>query len=387
MTLSPAVFVLAGLAAAAPAAEPDADLALGQRYLDTVAAEWSRQVPFERVAGVYFDRKWTGSIHVRVSAAPQGSDAAFEVKTEVDVRMLDQVMNHSETVLFTRGLQPVRAEGQALNGQSRKTRALRVEKGRWLVREDKDGRVTEHEGEVRPGLTWDPKMLPLFARPDVETLALEITDADGRVEYRRLPPRSSTVDGIAVLLDAYELKSGDGTPDVWTFRPDGRAYELSAGDIPLTIRPIAPAQKGKDLADPLQLHPAARAVVDMMLAVERNDREAALLHFDLPGMAAATVPGYAHMDQPARMQAIAALRAHLLGTLFFAATRPATTFRGADGAPPVDTERLMAAFLEVKIEGRVARVKHFRRAWSLHEVTAADGRPRWLIVAIPSAER
>jgi hypothetical protein len=251
MTFSPAVLVLASLAAAAPAA-PDADLERGQRYLDTVAAAWSRQVPFERVAGVYFDRKWTGTIQVRVSAAPKGSDAAFEVKTEVDVRMLDQVMRHSETVLLTGGLQPVRADGHAVDGQSNKTRTLRVEKGRWMVREDTDGQVKEREGEVRPGLTWDPKMLPLFARPDVETLALERTEADGRVEYRRLPPRSSTVDGAGVLLDAYEIKSGDGAPDVWTFRPDGRAYELSAADIPLAIRPIEAAERGKDLADRLR---------------------------------------------------------------------------------------------------------------------------------------
>jgi hypothetical protein len=361
------------------AAQDPQDLANGQRYLEQIAAAWSKQLPQERLAGAFMGRQWLGHVRIRVAAAPAGSGAVFEVTSTGELSLMGETMVETERVLLTRSLLPVSVDATSTESGKKKQKTLRVEKGRWKLVVDTDGTRTEADGELKPGTTWNVQMLPLFARPLKTPLALNDLE-EGRARrlvLRALPERrKAQVDGKPAALDALEMRADAEEPDYWTFLPDGRAHELTASAAPVSLRPIAESAIGKNLPGELEVHPAARALIDIFVAMRQRNRDAALAGFDLAHMAADQVTGFDKMSPAQRQKAIADVRTELEGKLL-----AEDAVKGLP--PPPLLQEVLASGMKTSVDKGVARVEAFgSHAWMLHEADIGGSGRRWLVFKV-----
>jgi hypothetical protein len=194
---------------------------------------------------------------------------------------------------------------------------------------------------------------------------------------RALPERRpARVDGKAAALEALEMRADAEEPDYWTFLPDGRAHELTASAAPVSMRPIAEAAIGKNLPGELEVHPAARALIDIFVAMQQRNRDAAMAGFDLARMAADQVTGFDRMAPAQRQKAIAGVRQELEGQLL--------SEQAVKGLPPPPLlEEVMASGMKTSLDQGVARVEAFgSHVWMLHEASSGASGRRWLVFKV-----
>lgn len=296
----------------------------GQRYLDRVAEVWRREMPLERLLGVYMGRRWVGHARFSVRAAPEDG-AAFDVQTSGELRLLGKTIRYRSRVLLDGRLGARRAESSADEWETKVTKTLTVEGNAWKRRRVQGEKVTETSGPLGPGMTWDASMLPLFARPeDAEVYVISLDSDKGALRLRRRGARPwQPLGGEKRDRDLLEIGPAGGEPDRWYFEDDGRPAEFVSGELPLRMRTIDESRMGKDLEAALVLAEPLRTLASFLRARKRGDREAFLRHFDMVRLARTLVPEYDGMGRDQRRAVVDGLKRKLAGELLSQATREA----------------------------------------------------------------
>ncbi|MBI2931313.1 MAG: hypothetical protein HYY16_06650 [Planctomycetes bacterium] len=349
--------------------QTDDPLARGQKYLDKVAAVWSSHLPVERIVGVYFGRKWMGYVRLTVKASPEESRAAFEATMSAEANLMNRPFKAKARILLARDLSPVHVDSWKEESGKKETKTLTVEKGRWTLRREREGAEAKtSEGELKPGCAWDAKLLPFFAVPDDESVDLiSLNEEEGLCRFTRLAEkRARSVEGKPTECTLLQIQqTGKGT-DLCYLAPDGGLVEIAAGGSPARMRPITEAEIGKDLVEAPELKPAERALVDLFLAIQRNDLEALRAAFDWERLAAEMIEGYAEMTDEQKAAAARQLQEQLETDLLELRMPDAATLE----------EGLISGVKSTEKDG-IASVKLFGETWKLHEVKG-----KWLVIAV-----
>lgn len=274
------------------------DLAAGQSYLEKVGQSWSAKCPEERVLGVYIGRKSIGNIRFNVKPSGDG----FELAIRFEAKYGDTVTRSDTKIQLSRKLELVRAEE---TGKGSKVTYI-AEKGRWKLREETGGKSREKAGEVKAASVWEANFLPLFLLPsgDVSVYAANEfrTVAFHRLEEKRR--RKSIEYGCLRVTTEGEA------PAIWLFDGD-RAFEFKRKGEQVRFRVIAEAGIGKDLDEPLEISEPMKAVISVISAMKRGDKEGVLGGFDVERFTREKVPEYATCSKTRRQEILETTRTFL----------------------------------------------------------------------------
>ncbi len=362
--------------AAGPAAAQDPEaLARGQKYLDKVAAAWAGKLPQERLVGVYLGRKWVGTLWMRVGAAPKESGAVFELTLKGEIAFMGHSMKAENRSLLAKDLSPVSDEDVKVeDGKTRKL-TVTVEKGRWKLRREEKDEVKQDEGTVVPGTTLEANVLPFFVLPDDAEFTLAAPDSkEGPFQFRkRADKKALYMDGKKTDLALLEMSNPGKPPALWYLSPGGEVVEFAVADAPVRCRPVTEAQRGQPLDEPLELKPAERALVDMFLALKKNDKAAVLAAFDFERMARESSPGYAELPEGDKKEIIDVIEDDVMTGLLSEGMR--------NQLPDVDflEDLLAGAMKTTEKEGLVSIETFGKTVWRMYCPAEGDRKGRWLI--------
>ena len=142
------------------------------------------------------------------------------------------------------------------------------------------------------------------------------------------------------------------------------------------MRPIAAAQKGKPLDEPLELQAYERALIDMFLAIKKNDAGAVEACFDFEGLAQEMIPGFADSPAEKKKEAVEAMRAQMSKNLLSEQMR-------AQFPDAALLEDAIATGMKSEEKDGVARVRVFgKQVWKLTLVKEGDRKGKWVIIGI-----
>lgn len=370
------------LACLPTAAQDEEALARGQKYLDKIARSWDGKLPQERLCGVYLGRQWVGTLTLTVKAAPAGSGAAYEVATRGEMA----AAGHSTTVegraLLGKNLAPVSSDSTEKTDGKVERKTITVANGRWKLKTDDDGKVTEKEGPLTPGVTCDAAFLPLFSLPDdAELTILSVDSKKGVYHLKKLAgKRDRTFDGNKMACSVLEMGHPEKAADLWFVSPEGKGLELQAGDSPVRVRPITEAQKGKPIDEPLELKAYERALIDLFLAIKKNDAAAVRASFDFHGLALEMIPGFAGVTDEQKKEAVQAMRDQMEKNLLSEQMRAQLPDAGL-------LEEAIAGGMKSSEKDGLARVQVFgKQVWKLALAKEGDRKGKWLIIGIAQEE-
>jgi hypothetical protein len=358
------------------AAQDEEALARGQKYLDKVAAVWTAKLPQERLCGMYFGRQWMGWMTLAVKAAPADSGAAYEVIRTGELSMFGKTFTMNGRALLAKNLSPLSSEIEEATPSGMTKRTLTVEGGRWKVREDEKGEIRERDGKIVPGITFEGNLLPLFAMPDEECRILSLESRKGLNDFKRLPAKSERlIDGKKESCTVLEIGHGGAEPERWYFSGDGRPLELQS-DGPTRLRPITPAQRGKNLDEPLRIEPPTRRVLDLFLAIQKNDADAAAACFDFDRFARESVPDFNERSAEGKKEASETMKSTMMKNLMSAAAR---------GPLPEAAllEETLSNAMKTTLKDGEARVQIIGGVtWKLYQAKEGPRKGQWLIFGV-----
>jgi hypothetical protein len=364
---------LSGLTTAA--AQDDAALVKGQKYLDKVSKVWSEKLPQEKLCGIYFGRTWVGWMKYSVAAAPPGGAAAFEVTLKAEMEVMGQKMGHDARILYAKNLSPLSGESTEASPKGPEKKVLTVADGKWKIREEKGGEVKEREGKITPGLTFEATMLPMFALPDEECRVSSLDSEKGPHDFKTLPDKAERmIEGKKEMCVVVRITRGEDV-EHWYLSADGRPLELQP-DAPIRLRPITEAQRGKKLNEPLEVKPAERRVLDLFIAIKKNDAATVEGSFDFDRFASEAVPNYGSLPAEKQKDAVEAMRAAMTKNLLTEQAR-------AQFPEPAVLEDALAATLKTTEKDGVARVQvQGAGTWKLHQPKDGPRKGQWLIFGV-----
>ncbi len=362
----------------APSSQEDEALARGQKYLDKIGKAWAAKLPEDLLCGFYMGRQWIGSMTLAVRTAPAGSGAAFEWVMQAEMSAMGRATKMDGRALVSANLSPVSSETTETTDGKIEKKTIAVAGGRWTHTVDKGGQVTEKSGAITPGTTLEAAFLPLFGLPDDETLTLTSPDSKkGPFLFKkRSDRREKRFDGKKGEYAILELGHGGPTVDLWILSADGKALELEAGDAPIRMRPIAAAQKGKALDEPLELQTYERALIDMFLAIKKNDAGAVEACFDFDRLAQEMIPGFNDSPAEKKKEAVEAMRAQMSKNLLSEQMRN----QFPDAALLEDA---IATGMKSEEKEGIAKVRVFgKQVWMLTLLKEGDRKGKWVIIGI-----
>jgi hypothetical protein len=358
--------------------EEKAHFARGQKYLDKVAAVWCARLPQERLLGIYMGRTWIGSLRLIIRAAPEGSGGAFEFKSKQELQFAGLVVQTDVRAILDAKLGPLSAERtETIEGRSKKSKVT-VANGKWIASDDGQ---PDREGTPGPGQTLEANFLPLFARPDEAGLLIICPIGDKGINtYERLPDKvERTFDGKKQACSVLKVGHLDhNKPDLWYFSEDGRPLEMrlevEEGSWSPRYRPIAEAALGKTLTEPLEVKPAERRVLDMFVAIRKNDATAVAACFDFDRYAKESFPNFATATPADQKKAVATVRQAVLQNLMVdEKTR-------ASQPEPAALEDVLSLMMKTTEEsGITSIVVKGSNTWKLHQPAEGPRKGQWLI--------
>jgi hypothetical protein len=357
-------------------AQDEEALAKGQKYLDKVAKVWSDKLPQEKLCGIYFGRSWAGSMKYTVKAAPAGSGAAYEVTLEAELDLMGQTMKSNSRALLASNLSPLSAESTETTPKSNEKRSLTVADGKWKVKEDQNGEVKEREGKITPGITFEGNLLPLFAPPDEDCRILSLDSNKGVNDFKKLPAKAErSFDGKKVSCTVVQIGHGEGDPEMWYLGADGRGLEFQP-DGPIRVRPITEAQRGKKLNEPLEVKPAERRVLDLFLAIKKNDSAGVEGSFDFDRLSSESVPNFAGLTPEKKKETVETMRSTMLKNLLTEEMRS----QFPDAALLEDA---LAQSLKTTEKDGISRVQvQGAGTWKLYQPKDGPRKGQWLVFGI-----
>jgi hypothetical protein len=375
MLRSIAFLALSLLGLPAVSAQDDEALAKGQKYLDKVAKVWSEKLPQERLCGIYFGRVWVGAMKYTVKAAPSGGAAAFEVTLSAEIEMMGQKMKHEARILHAKNLSPLSGESTEGSPGGDEKKTLTVADGKWRIREEKGGEVKDREGKITPGTIFEATMLPLFALPDEDCRVNSIDSQKGPHDFKKLAAKADRmIDGKKESCTVLQMVRGTEI-ESWYLAADGRALELQP-DAPIRLRPITEDQRGKKLNEPLEVKPAERRVLDLFLAIKKNDSAAVEGSFDFERFSSESVPNFASLPAEKQKETVEAMRAAMVKNLLSEQAR-------AQFPEASLLEDALAATLKTTEKDGVTRVQvQGAGTWKLHQPKDGPRKGMWLIFGV-----
>ncbi len=360
-------------------AQEDLDaLGRGQKYLEKIGEAWSLKLPDEIITGLFMGRAWIGHVRVTVKAAPDGSGAAFEMQLKGEMSIGTQKFNGDARIRFSKTMSLVSVESSSVEPDMKRTKTLTVIDGKFKLDVDENGKVKTSEGVVAPGTTWDGKTLPLFLIPDEDAVALQSLDSEkGVVLFHKLVERKKrSIGGKESEFRVLTIKQQGKEADSAYYGDDGRIVEVGMQNGAVRMRPVTEAEVGKDLDEKREVKPAERALLDMWLAIKRNEKERVLASFDIPRLCDALVPGYKDLDADKRKEADTMMTKQLEQDLLSETMR--------DGLPDEKVlEEGLAAGMKLTMKDDVAHVLVMgKKIWKLAEAKDGDRKGKWLIIGI-----
>jgi hypothetical protein len=367
---------LAVTALPARAQEDDAALARGQKYLDQIAQAWSARLPQDRLCGIYIGRQWVGSFTLSLKAAPGGGAAAYEMAMKGDLKFAGRTMTMESRGLLTRGLGPVSSETTEKTDEGIEKRTLSVAGGAWKLRTDKAGEITEKEGKITPGATLEAVFLPLFALPGDGELTLQSVESKkGACVFKKLAEkRDRYVDGKKEACLVIEVGHPSEAADTWYIRADGTPLELQAGDAPIRIRPVTEAQKGKPLDEPLTLKPSERRLIDLFVAISKNDGPAISGCFDFQRLSIEMAPGFADLSEEKQKATVQSMQEEM--------TKNLLGLHSMFPDPGLVEDAIAGAMKTTEKDGVVHIQLFGQQTWKVFEVKEGPKKGQWLIFGI-----
>jgi hypothetical protein len=351
-------------------------LARGQKYLDKVAAGWAGKLPQTRLNGLYYGRAWMGWMSMTVKAAPAASGGAYEVTLSSEIKIQGMTMTTEGKALLAKNLAPLSAESVETTPAGTEKRSLSVAAGKWKVREEKGAEVKEREGTVGAGMCFEGNLMPLFALPDGEGRLIAPDSTKGVSDYKKLPGTvERTFEGKKETCMVLEIGHPGSTPEKWFFAADGRVLECQP-EAPIKMRPITEAQKGKNLNEPIETKPSERRVLDLFLAIKKNDAAAAGACFDFERLARESIPNFATLPPEEQKKAPETMKKAMLENLLAQTTRDTLPEGGL-------LEEALFGIMKTTEKDDVHRV-HMENAgtWKVYLVKDGDRKGQWLIFGI-----
>lgn len=368
---------LLALAAAFSAAQDDAELAAGQKYLDRIAAAWNESLPVERLLGIYLGRKAAGHARLKVARAAEGREAAFEVTLRIEMKA-----KGFEAFFDGRGLLSTRLRflwAEAVETQNGVETRKRIEASgeEWVYRSNEGGgKPVERRGRLRPGTTWGGvlRFLPLFGLPEdkVGVVVLAPSDDEGIFDFvQPSAKRAAVIGGKEADFAVVEMREEGKPSSVCYLNAAGGVVEIRPVGSPMRLRPVPEDRLGKDLDEPLVVREPERAVVEFYKAIKRGDREAVLGAFEIPRYAAGLDPEYPKRPADKRAEVEEEIRKSVVDSFLPDSLRSALPEEAS-------MEDFLATGLESTVEGDVAEVRLF----TLRMKMGKSGDGRWRIHAI-----
>jgi hypothetical protein len=357
--------------------DEDASYSRGQKYLEKVAKAWTSHLPREQLCGIYIGRQWVGSFVLSVKANSE-KGAAFEMSIKGGLTAFNRTLEIESHSVYTSALSPVSSESKETSDGKVEKKTVTVADGAWVFKGEKDGDITEKKGKVHPGTTLEVSFLPLFASPDDESLLLDSAESKKTLcKVRKLADlRERMVDGKKEKCSVLEIGHPGEAADQWFFRSDGAPLEFQAGDAPIRVRPIAEAEKGKPLNEPLDLKPSERRLVDLFVGIAKNDAKAVSACFDFQRFSSESVPGFADLSEDKKKEIVKAMEAELGKNLLSAEMRSMFP-------DPALVEDAVANGMKTTEKDGVARIQMFgQQTWKLYEVKEGPRKGQWLIFGI-----
>ena len=357
--------------------EEKAHFARGQKYLDKVAAAWSAKLPQERLLGIYMGRTWMGSLRLTIKAAPAGSGGAFEFISKHEIQIAGRAAQTDVHAILDAKLGPLSAERtETIEGRSKKSKVT-VANGKWTASEDGH---PDREGTPGPGQTLEANFFPLFARPDEAGLLILCPIGDKGVNtFESLADKvERTFDGKKQSCAVLKVGHLDHKPDLWYYSEDGRPLEMrlevEEGSWSPRYRPVAEAAAGKTLTEPLEVNPAERRLLDMFVAIRRNDATAVAACFDFDRYAKESFPNFATATPADQKKAVATVRQAVLKNLMVdEKTR-------ASQPEPATLEDVLSLMMKTTEENGVTSIViKGSNTWRLHQPAEGPRKGQWLI--------
>jgi hypothetical protein len=366
-----------------PGMTPEQELAqrtTGQKYLDKVSAAWSAQLPQERLLGIYMGRHWMGLVRITLKAAPAGSGAAFDYTLHQEIRVLKHVGTVDLHALLDARLAPVSAERIEVNdGKERKSRIALVDGKRTATM---DG-YPDREVKPGPGFTIEANLLPLWVPPEEDGLFLLCMIGDkGANSFHRLPEKvERTIDGKKQACSVLKIGHLSAHPDLWYYSEDGRPLEfhpqVEEGTPAARHRPITEAMIGKPLNEPLAMKPAERRVLDVFVAIKKNDETALAACFDFDRFAKESIPDFEKVAPADQKKTVVNLRQTMLKN--FLGTEES---RASMPEPTLMEDAMADVMVTTEDKGIVSVTLPGNGTWKLYQSTEGPRKGQWLIFLI-----
>ena len=161
----------------------------------------------------------------------------------------------------------------------------------------------------------------------------------------------------------------------WYFTADGRPLELQP-DAPIRVRPVTEAERGKRLNEPLEVKPAERRILDLFLAIKKNDAAAVEASFDFERFASESVPNYASLAPEKQKDAVEAMKTAMTKNLLTEKAR-------AQFPDAAILEDALAQTMSSEEKDGIARVAiQNAGTWKLHQPKEGPRKGEWLIFGI-----
>jgi hypothetical protein len=233
------------------------------------------------------------------------------------------------------------------------------------------------------GQTLEANMLPLWVRPEEDGLFLLCMIGNkGPNTFHRLPEKvERCIDGKKQSCSVLKIGHLTGTHDLWYYSEDGRPLEMRSeveeGTPTMRLRPITEALIGKALNEPLEVKPAERRVLDVFVAIKKNDSTALAACFDFERFAREAMPEFAKATPAEQKTSLTNFRRIMLERLL-----GNEKSRAAQPELSLLEDALASAMITTEEKGVVSVVLRGNGTWKLYQPTEGARKGQWLIFLI-----
>ncbi len=363
-------------ACAAARAQDDQQLARGQKYLEKLAASWTDKLPVDRFANFYLGRKCLGKAHFRVQAPEAGRKAAFELVLRIELGVPGQELEMVSRAWTNERLGLIAAESETHQpGLPPIKRTLLTADARWKIQTLTSEKKRMAEGLMKAGMGWDFSMLALFGVPDESDAAL-IELGGERPEallFQRVQDKvQRSYGGPDAATPGFRVLREGGVNQFWHVGENGRTVEMVSSDSPVRALVVEETTLGKDLEGPPGQADAIRAIIELMKASRKADRDALKAAIDFEKYGEVTVEGWAELDAANRADVRGKFEELVLGKLLD---------QGKTLPDEKTIENVMAATLDCEEGGDSVLVFFPSAKGKFRLYQAADG--KWKVFGIP----